>query len=72
MRIDLCGLAALVPQQLLNEPEIGTILKQMRGVAVPQPVQRSVSLHPGFLQGCLQYLLQAGGGILRAGFLPLK
>ena len=54
MRVNLCRLTTIVPQQLLYVPQIRAVLQQMRRITVPQPMQRY-----RFLYACLrQRLLQ--------------
>ncbi len=45
MRVDLRRLRTLVPQQLLDVPQVGAAFQQVRGIAMTEPMQRGRSLY---------------------------
>src|SRR5947207_2530714 len=47
MGIDLCRRQALVAQQLLNDPQVGAPVEQMRGEAVAKRVRRDAEREAG-------------------------
>ena len=47
VRVNLRGADGRVPEQFLDDPQIGAVLEQMGGKAVPQHVRRDVALDAG-------------------------
>src|SRR4051794_29264101 len=49
MRIDLCGRQIAMSEQHLHDPEISTVIQQMRGKCMAQRVRGQVFIHAGLL-----------------------
>lgn len=69
--IDLCGLKGTVPQQILNETDIGAGFQQMRSKAMAQTMYTYFLLYSGFLQSFFKNRLYRPRSI-RIARLPFK
>ena len=47
MGINLGGADAGVAEQFLDDPQVGAVLEQVRGKAVPEHVRRDIALNAG-------------------------
>ena len=58
VRVNLGGGNVGVAEQFLNHPQVGAVLEQVRGKAVPQHMRRDVANNPrgdeAFLEACPQ------------------
>ena len=55
MRVDLCGLAAGVAQELLDVSQVHPVLEEVGGEAVTQAVDGDVLGDPGLPLGALEH-----------------
>ena len=56
MRIDLCRRDITVPEQELDDTQIGAVIEQMRRERVPDRMRRKLLLDAGFLRVALDYV----------------
>ena len=69
MRIDLCRRDITVPEQELDDTQIGAVIEQMRRERVPDRMRRKLLLDAGFLRVALDYVPE---GLARHAIAPTR
>ena len=62
--VNLCGLAALVPQQRLDVAQVCALLQQVGGKGMPERVRRHLLLQPRLLQTVSEHVADTVGRVL--------
>ena len=64
MGVDLRALCALVPQEVLYVPQVGSLFQEMGGERMSQGVHRNPFLDPSFFYRVAQNIMDARRGVL--------